>query len=145
MSSKKQVAKGVFWSAIERFSVQGSSFVLGIIIARLLDPKDYALIAMLNIFMALAQSVIDSGFANALIQKKNRTNTDYTTVFYFNIAVSVCLYLLLYICSPFISDFYNQPELDLITKVVGISLIINSFGIVQQAKLTIECSSLIQI
>ena len=138
MSSKKQVAKGVFWSAIERFSVQGSSFVLGIIIARLLDPKDYALIAMLNIFMALAQSVIDSGFANALIQKKNRTNTDYTTVFYFNIAVSVCLYLLLYICSPFISDFYNQPELDLITKVVGISLIINSFGIVQQAKLTIE-------
>ena len=80
MSIKKQVSRSVFWSAIERFSVQGSSFILGIIIARLLCPDDYALIAMLNIFMALAQSFIDSGFANALIQKKDRSNLDYSTV-----------------------------------------------------------------
>ena len=138
MSIKKQVSRSVFWSAIERFSVQVSSFILGIIIARLLCPDDYALIAMLNIFMALAQSFIDSGFANALIQKKDRSNLDYSTVFYFNIIISVILYILLYNSAPFIAKFYNQSELIQITRIVGISLIINSFGIVQQAKLTVE-------
>lgn len=138
MSVKKQVGKSVFWSAVERFSVQGAGFVLGIVIARMLSPEDYALIAMLNIFMALAQSVTDCGFGNALIQKKDRTDADYTTVFYFNIVVSFILYGALYLSSPIIASFYNQTDLELITKVVGLSLIINSFGIVQQAKLTVE-------
>ena len=80
-----KATKGVFWSAIERFSVQGIQFVLSIIIARLLLPSDYGLIAMLSIFLAVAQSFIDSGFSNALIQKQNRTEIDYSTVFYFNI------------------------------------------------------------
>ena len=77
-----KATKGVFWSAIERFSVQGIQFVLSIIIARLLLPSDYGLIAMLSIFLAVAQSFIDSGFSNALIQKQNRTEIDYSTVFY---------------------------------------------------------------
>lgn len=137
MSVKQQATKSVLWSAIERFSVQGIQFLLSIIIARLLLPTDYGLIAMLSIFMAIAQTFIDSGFANALIQKKNRTETDYSTAFFFNIAVSVVLYLLLYLSSPAIANFYHQEELNAITRIVGISLIINSFGIVQQAKLTI--------
>lgn len=137
MSVKQQATKSVLWSAIERFSVQGIQFLLSIIIARLLLPTDYGLIAMLSIFMAIAQTFIDSGFANALIQKKNRTETDYSTAFFFNIAISVVLYLLLYLSSPAIADFYHQEELNAITRIVGISLIINSFGIVQQAKLTI--------
>lgn len=137
MSVKQQATKSVLWSAIERFSVQGIQFLLSIIIARLLLPTDYGLIAMLSIFMAIAQTFIDSGFANALIQKKNRNETDYSTAFFFNIAISVVLYLLLYLSSPAIADFYHQEELNAITRIVGISLIINSFGIVQQAKLTI--------
>lgn len=137
MSVKQQATKSVLWSAIERFSVQGIQFLLSIIIARLLLPTDYGLIAMLSIFMAIAQTFIDSGFANALIQKKNRTETDYSTAFFFNIAISVVLYFLLYLSSPAIADFYHQEELNAITRIVGISLIINSFGIVQQAKLTI--------
>lgn len=137
MSIKQQAASSVFWSAVERFSVQGIQFVLSIIIARLLLPTDYGLIAMLSIFMAIAQTFIDSGFANALIQKKDRTEVDYSTVFYFNILVSVIIYLLLYISAPYIAGFYNEDSLSAITRVVGLTLIINSFGIVQQAKMTI--------
>lgn len=137
MSVKQQATKSVLWSAIERFSVQGIQFLLSIIIARLLLPTDYGLIAMLSIFMAIAQTFIDSGFANALIQKKNRTEIDYSTAFFFNIAISLFVYLLLYFFSPAIADFYDQEELNAITRIVGLSLLINSFGIVQQAKLTI--------
>lgn len=137
MSVNQQATTSVFWSAVERFSVQGIQFVLSIIIARILLPSDYGLIAMLGIFMAIAQTFIDSGFANALIQKKNQTKVDYSTVFYFNIIVSVVLYILLYYSAPLIASFYNEDMLVAITRIVGLTLIINSFGIVQQAKLTI--------
>lgn len=137
MSIKQQATQSVFWSAVERFSVQGIQFLLSLIIARLLLPSDYGLIAMLSIFMAIAQTFIDSGFANALIQKKDKADVDYSTVFFFNIVISVFLYLLLYLFSPAIAGFYHEEELESITKIFGIILIINSFGIVQQAKLTI--------
>lgn len=137
MSIKQQATQSVFWSAVERFSVQGVQFFLSIIIARILLPSDYGQIAMLSIFMAIAQAFIDSGFANALIQKKDRKEIDYSTVFYFNIGVSVCVYFLLYWTSPWIAAFYEQGQLLLITRVVGLTLIVNSFGIVQQARMTI--------
>ncbi len=137
MSIKQQATRSVFWSAVERFSVQGVQFLLSIIIARILLPSDYGLIAMLSIFMAIAQTFIDSGFANALIQKKDRTEVDYSTVFYFNIGVSVCVYLLLYGASPWVAAFYGQDQLVSITRVVGLTLIVNSFGIVQQARMTV--------
>ena len=132
------------WSAVERFSVQGIQFILTIIIARLVSPSDYGLIAMLGIFLAIAQTFIDSGFSNALIQKQDRTETDFSTVFYFNIVVGVVVYLLLYLCSPFIASFYNEPKLDLVTKVVGLNLIISSFSVVQRAKLTIALNFKLQ-
>lgn len=137
MSVKKQVTKSVLWSAIERFSVQGIQFLLSIVIARQLLPSDYGLVAMLSIFMAIAQTFIDGGFANALIQKKDRSETDYSTVFYFNILIALVLYILLYLASPFIAVFYEEMQLEEITKVAGLVLIVNSFGIVQQAKLTV--------
>lgn len=143
-SLKNKAAKGVIWSAIERFSVQGIQFILTIIIARLVSPSDYGLIAMLGIFLAIAQTFIDSGFSNALIQKQDRTETDFSTVFYFNIVVGIIVYLLLYLCSPFIASFYNEPKLDLITKVVGLNLIISSFSVVQRAKLTIALNFKLQ-
>ena len=132
------------WSAVERFSVQGIQFILTIIIARLVSPSDYGLIAMLGIFLAIAQTFIDSGFSNALIQKQDRTEADFSTVFYFNIVVGVVVYLLLYLCSPFIASFYNEPKLDLVTKVVGLNLIISSFSVVQRAKLTIALNFKLQ-
>lgn len=83
--------------------------MLGIVIARLVTPGEYGLIAMLAIFMAIAQSFIDSGFGNALIQKTDRNEVDYSTVFYFNIVISAILYGVLYFCAPLIARFYNQP------------------------------------
>lgn len=137
MSVKQQAAKGVMWNTIERFSSQGIQFVLTIVIARILSPNDYGLVAMLGIFMAIAQTLIDSGFGNALIQKKDRTETDYSTTFYFNIIVSVLIYFLLFFIAPWISSFYDQPSLVSITRVFGLVLIINSFSIIQQARLTV--------
>ena len=99
MSIKEQAAKSVFWSAAERFSVQGIQFVLTLVIARILSPDAYGLVAMLGIFMALSQVLVDSGFANALIQKKDRTETDYSTAFYFNAAGSLLIYLCLFVCA----------------------------------------------
>lgn len=135
---------GVIWSAIERFSVQGVSFLLSIVIARLVTPGEYGLIAMLTIFMAIAQTFIDSGFGNALVQKKNRDNVDYSTVFYFNIAVSILLYLILYACSPLIAKFYNQPQLTEITRWVGLNLILMSLSLVQRTRLSIDLNFKLQ-
>ena len=137
-SLKKQAVKGVVWSAVERFSVQGIQFVLSIIIARLVAPSEYGLIAMLGIFMAIAQTFIDSGFSNALVQKKDRTEVDFSTVFYFNIVVALLVYLILYFSAPYIALFYKEPLLDIITKWVGVNIIISAFSIVQRAKLTIQ-------
>lgn len=135
---KGQTAKGVVWSGIERFSVQGIHFVLSFVIARQLLPSDYGLIAMLGIFTAIAQTFIDSGFSNALIQKQNRTNVDYSTVFYFNVAVGIIMYFLFLFCAPWISSFYNEPQLSSIIGWIGLNFIISSLATVQRAKLTVE-------
>lgn len=124
-NSLKQVAtKGVLWSSIERFSVQGIQFVIMIIMARLLTPEDYGLVGMLTIFLAVSQSLIDSGFSQALIRKQNRTEVDNSTVFYFNIAcrsctLSVILYLralgggFLWTSRTFFSDESGMPGYNL--------------------------------
>lgn len=129
---------GVIWSAVERFSVQGIQFLLTLVIARLVTPAEYGLVAMLSIFMAIAQTFIDSGFGNALIQKKDRDEVDFSTVFYFNIIIALLCYTLLYFCAPLIASFYNQPELTEITRFVGVNLILMSISIVQNTKLNIS-------
>ncbi len=123
-----QTAKSVLWSALERISIQGTQFILSIIIARLVVPAEYGLIAMLGIFLAIAQAFVDSGFSNALIQKKNRNQADYSTVFYFNIVVSIGLYILLYFTSHYIANFYHEPLLEKITKLVGLNIILSSLS-----------------
>lgn len=135
---KSTATKGILWSAVERFSVQGVQFVIMIIMARLLTPEDYGLIGMLAIFLAVSQSLIDSGFSQALIRKQNRTETDNSTVFYFNILVSIVLYLILFISAPLVSDFYDTTSLTPIMRVVCLSVIINSLAVVQRAHLTIN-------
>lgn len=133
-----QTVKSVIWSAIERFSVQAIQFVLTIILARLISPAEFGLIAMLGIFMQVAQSFVDSGFSNALIQKKNRSEIDFSTVFYFNCAISIVTYIVLYISAPYIAQFYNEPILENVCKWIGINLIIQGIAVVQVAKLTIN-------
>ncbi|MDE6553323.1 MAG: lipopolysaccharide biosynthesis protein [Muribaculaceae bacterium] len=136
-SLKNKTVKGTIWSSLERFSVQGIQFVVMIIMARILTPADYGLVGMLAIFIAVSQSLIDSGFSQALIRKQDRSEIDNSTVFYFNIGVGIILYLVLFLSAPLIADFYNEPQLIPITRVVGLSLVFNSLSIVQRALLTV--------
>lgn len=135
--TKNKIVSGVIWSSIERFSSQMVQFIISILIARLLLPSDYGLIAMLGIFLAIAQTFVDSGFSNALIQKKDKTEVDYSTVFFLNIVISIGAYLILYFLAPLIAFFYKTPELDLLTKVISLNVVITAFGVVQRTRLTI--------
>ena len=135
---KKKTVKGMAWSAIERFSTQGVQFVFGIILARLLTPADYGVIAMLTIFLAVSQTFIDSGFANAVIRKIDRTEKDMATMFFFNIGMSVVCYTVIFFTAPFIADFYKMQDLTLILRILAIKLIFQSFSTVQVTNLTIK-------
>lgn len=137
-SLKKKTTKGVLWSAIERFSVQGVQFLVMIVMARLLTPEDYGLIGMLAIFMAVSQTLIDSGFSQALIRKKDRSEVDNSTVFYFNLVVGLLLYLILFIAAPYVATFYETPELTAIMRVICLGVILNSLAVVQRAILTVN-------
>lgn len=137
-SLKKAALHGAFWSFAERFGQQGVQFLIWIILARLLEPKDFGVLAMIMIFSALAQSVIESGFGMALIQKQDATHTDESTVFWFNIVVGVVMAGALYSAAPLIAEFYNTPLLTPITQVFSLNLIISSFGIVHNALLVKE-------
>ncbi|WP_371291967.1 lipopolysaccharide biosynthesis protein [Bacteroides sp.] len=141
---KRKTVSGVMWSAIERFSLQGVQFVMQLVMARLLLPSDYGMIAMLTIFLQIAQAFIDSGFTNALIQKKDRTEVDYSTVFYFNIIIALLFYCILFVSAPLIAKFYNMPDLILVMRVMALSLIILSFSAIHKTKLTIEINFKIQ-
>lgn len=136
-SLKSKTVKGVMWSSIDRFTTKGISFVFSMLIARMLLPSDYGVIAMLGIFMAVSQCFIDSGFGTALVRKNDRTEEDFCTVFYFNIAVACICYALLFFASPYIASFYNLPLLESVTKVWGLNLIISSLSGIQSAQLTI--------
>ena len=129
---KGVAAKGLFWSAMERFGAQGIQFVFGIMITRILMPSDYGLLGMILIFMAVGQTLIDSGFGSALIWKKAPTENDYSTVFYFNISVSFVLYAIFFFLAPVISRFYNEPLLVDLIRVICINFIILSFSLIQQ-------------
>lgn len=137
-SVKQETLSGMKWSTIERFSVQGVNFLLGIIMARILTPSDYGTVGMLAIFLAVSNSFVDSGFSNALIRKLNRTEVDFSTVFYFNILISLVCYSLLFASAPYISNFFNLPILCPLLRVQSLSLIFNSLMVVHVAKLTIE-------
>lgn len=131
-SLKNKTITGVFWSSIERFSIQGIHFLVTLVLARILTPKDFGLIGMLTVFMALAQSLIDSGFSLALIRKQDRTDIDNSTVFYFNIVTSIFLYFLLYAIAPFVSVFFHESQLTELMRVICLVVIINSFAIIQR-------------
>jgi len=137
-SLKHKTVRGALWSFAERFTAQGVHFLVIIVIARILSPKEFGLIGMLAIFLAVAQSLIDSGFSQALIRKQNRTEADKNTIFYFNLVVSVALYFILWLISPWVADFYNEPQLAEIMKVICLVVVIDSLALVQRALYTIK-------
>jgi teichuronic acid exporter len=135
---KKLALRGVVWSLFDKIINQVGNFILLIYLSRVLSPSDFGLIAMLAIFLAVAQSLIDSGFSQALIQKSKRvTEADLSTVFYVNLAVSILLYCLLYATAPSIAIFYNQPELTILARVLFLIVIINAISLVPRSKLLI--------
>ena len=132
---KQKAVKGVVWTALQKYSTMLIQFVSGIILARLLTPYDYGCIGMLMIFMVLAEAFIDGGFGSALIQKKRPTQEDYSTVFFWNLGLSVVLYAVLYLSAPVIARFYGIPLLCDVLRVQGVILFIYAFNIVQRNQL----------
>jgi O-antigen/teichoic acid export membrane protein len=136
-SLKTAATKGMLWSAIDKFGVQVGQFVVGIVLARLLLPEDFGLIGMLSIFLAISNVFIASGMGSGLIQRQERTDVDFSTVFVFNFVVSTFFYIVLFFTAPLIADFYDQPILTLLTRTLGLTLFINSLAVVQSSKLII--------
>lgn len=135
-SLKQKAVSGLIWASIQKFGTLGVSFISNIILARILSPDDYGMIGMLAVFIAISNTFIDGGFGSALIQKKSPSETDYSTVFYFNILLSLILYIILFCCAPIIEQFYKDLNgLSHILRVQGIVLVLNALTVVQFNKL----------
>lgn len=128
---KTRTISGMIWSFAERFGYLFLQFITNLVLARLLTPTDFGIIGMMLVFVSLSLVFIDGGFGSAIIQKKSPDQNDFSTVFFINIGIALVLYLLLYIFADNIANFYNQPQLSHLFKVLGLILIIDSFGIVQ--------------
>ena len=131
--SKKNVTSNLFWRLAERCGAQGVSFIVSIVLARILSPDDYGKVAIITVIMQLLQIFIDGGLGNALIQKKDADDLDFSSVFYFNIAFCVVIYGALYICAPMIADYYNDVNYIEWIRALGLILIISGVKNVQQA------------
>ena len=132
---KQKVAKGAIWVLCEKLSCQAVGFVVGMILARLLTPDDYGTVALLTIFTSIAGVFVDSGFGQALIQKKDANQLDYNSVFYLSLLLSGLMYLILFFIAPLVADFYEIPELKPILRVISVVLICNSINSIQNAEL----------
>lgn len=135
-SLKKKTVKGVAWTSLNQVANIGFGFVIGIILARLLSPSDYGLLAMIAVFNAIAFAFLDSGFANALIRKPDLTEDDNTTAFCFNLLAGVVLFGIIWLIAPLVSSFYDKPILTPLLRAEGSLLIITAFKLVQTAQLT---------
>ena len=146
-SVRSQLLHGVAWNFIEKILIRGVSFFIGIILARLLSPSDYGLIGMLAVFISISNVFIEGGLAKALIQRQNCQDIDFSTAFVANVGISLVIYLIMYISAPRIADFYNEPILIDLTRILSLNFILGSFNIVQRAKMMakVDFKSLAQI
>lgn len=128
---KEKAINGVFWSFLERFGTLSIQFIANIVLARLLTPDDYGLLGILLVFISLSTIFIDSGFGSALIQKKHTTNEDYSTVFIVNFVIAIVCYLILFLSSNFIAEYFGKPLLSELLRVLGLVLIFNALSTVQ--------------
>lgn len=129
-SLKNKTVKGVSWSFIDNLASSGISFLVGLVLARLLTPSEYGIMAIITIFIAVSNSIVDSGFSNALIRKTDAKRVDYNTVFIFNLIVSTVLYAVLFFLAPAISAFFREPLLVDVMRVIGWVLLINALAII---------------
>ena len=135
---QQKTFSGMIWTFAQHFSLEGFSFIQGIILARLLVPRDYGLIAMTTIFFSVARVFIDSGFSNALMRKKQREEIDYSTVFVTNFVLTFLFAILLFICAPFIANFYEEPILNDIVRANAFLMVLNSVNAIQATRLRIN-------
>lgn len=136
ISLRHRATSGLLWSALERFGQQGCSFVVQLVLARLLAPEEFGLIAMVAVFVSIGTMLADAGFSRALIQCKEVSDTDLSTVFYFNLAGAVVFAFVLGVSAPSIAAFYQVEQLALILKVLGAALVLDSIGAVHRTLLT---------
>lgn len=129
----RTVTSNFLWRFFERCGAQGVTFVVSVVLARLLDPSLYGVIALVTVFTSIMQVFVDSGMGNALIQKKDADDLDFSSVFWFNLAMCSALYLLMFLAAPFIASFYKMPELTPVVRVLSLILIISGIKNVQQA------------
>lgn len=134
-SLKDKTVKGTAWSFIDSIAGQGISFIIGLVLANILPPEEYGLIAIIMIFIAILLPLTDSGFSNALTRKSDVTRVDYNTVFLFNLGISIILFLLFYLSAPLIATFFKQPELVNLCRAMASIVVINAFTIVQRTRL----------
>ena len=130
-SLKEKTVKGTFWSAADAFLGQGVTFIVGLVLARILTPEEYGLIGIVTIFTTVMLGIVDSGFSNALIRKLKVSDDDYCTLFYFNFFMSAVMYALLYVGAPLIASFFERPQLVELTRVMGLLLLFQALSIVQ--------------
>ena len=135
-SLKSKVAKGAIWAFLEKMSTQVVTFVVGMILARLLTPDAYGTVTLTAIFFTIANVLVDGGFGNALIQKKDADELDYNSVFYLNVALSLLAYAVLFLAAPWIARFYDTPVVESIVRVSALCLVFNAVGAIQNAELT---------
>jgi len=133
---KQKVVRGAIWTLLEQFSTQIVSFVVGMVLARLLTPTDYGTVALTSIFFAVAGVLVDGGFGSALIQKKDADDLDFNSVFYLNLTLSLVAYVALFFAAPWIAAFYKTPILVGITRVAALTLVFNAINAIQNAELT---------
>lgn len=135
-SLKQKTVRGVGWSFADSMLGQGITFLVGLVLARLLSPDEYGLIGIITIFITVFNCIVDSGFSNALIRKNDASDKDYNTMFIVNMGISIVLFVLMFLCAPFISWFFVRPELTALCRVMGVIVIINALSIVQNTVLT---------
>lgn len=135
-SLRNTTIKGVGWSFTDSLLSQGTTFLVGIVLARLLSPEEYGLLGLLMIFIVISESIVNSGLNSALIRKQNTTELDYNTVFITNLLLSFLMYGLLFVCAPLISLFFEKPQLTVLLRVLGVIVIFNALSIVPATKLT---------
>lgn len=133
---KNKTVTGIMWSFIDLMANQGIQFIIMIILARLLAPENFGLLGMVIIFISLSQTLIDSGFSQALIREKNVKRIDYSTVFIFNMLFSIIIFILIYCLAPFVSDFYNEPKLTSILRVISLIVFFQALSIIPRTILT---------
>lgn len=136
--TQRRAIRGMAWAGTEKVLIHVLRFVFGVLMARILCPEDYGIVGLLYIFINISSIFVDSGFTSALIQKKDRTEADYATVFFFNLGVATFFYLVLFFAAPWIAAFYRIPQLTDVARIVALGLPLNALCAVHRTRLTIQ-------